>query len=155
MGLHFPTFDGHFRWTVPTNLSHTSAYGLWVNAFTIPFDGVSFSGRTNYFAVTNRTVAPAISSSPAATGSATSTPSSTLVPSSGGQKGLSGGAIAGAVIGSLLAIATIAIGVIYLMRRKRRETVADREAAARADRLAPVMEQQWPGYEMKTRNSRG
>lgn len=64
---------------------------------------------------------------------------------------LSGGAIAGIVIGILVAAAII-VGALLLGRMRKRKTgIRDREAQARANRLAPVM-QSPAAIEMNGRN---
>jgi uncharacterized protein HemX len=122
-----------------------------VNGFAIPFNGGSNTVLTDWFQVTNRTASTA-RPTPTATPSSTSGASSTATPaqdaSHGDSKSLSGGAIAGIVIGVILAVALVVGAALFLRKRKQRETPRDREAAARAARLEPVMQEGYPGFEM-------
>ena len=111
---------------------------------------------TEYFAVTAAHIPTSSASSGAAAGAtsgATSSPSSSTS-SNSHHNSLSGGAIAGIVIGCLAALGLVIGAFLLLAKRRKRSTVEDREAEARAQRLEPVMQEHYPGYEMQNRNSR-
>jgi hypothetical protein len=75
----------------------------------------------------------------------------------GHHSSIAGGAIAGIVIGVLVAVALIAGGVLFLRRRRNKEaasTLESREAEARAARLEPVMQEGYPGFEMQNRSKK-
>lgn len=71
-----------------------------------------------------------------------------------GSSGISGGAIAGIVVGVVVALALVGAALLVLRRRRGRSTVESREAEARAARLEPVMQEGYPSYEMNKTTSR-
>lgn len=88
-----------------------------------------------------------------ATATATHTSAaSTQTPSSGHHSSISGGAIAGIVVGLLAALAFIVGALLLARRRKRLAGIKEREAQARANRLEPVM-QSPAAIEMHGRNA--
>lgn len=128
-----------------------------MNAGEIPFDGATVSTETEWFRVTAAEL-------PSATPSASSTPTrgsgrptevgEDTEPSSH-DNALSGGAIAGVVIGVVVAVIGLA-GGWYLVRRRRNRSTANSEAEARGRRLAPVMQEGFPeGYELNKTMTKG
>jgi hypothetical protein len=85
---------------------------------------------------------PSSSSTP----SATLTPTNTTSPVSGGGSGLSGGAIAGIVIGCVAGVALLAALIFFLVRRRRQqhESTAAAEAAAEEPEMSPTIEYKDP-----------
>ena len=67
------------------------------------------------------------------------------------HKSLSGGAIAGIVIGILVLIALAIAAVVLYRWRKKKTDFEKREAAARASRLDPVMQAGHSSFEMQGR----
>ncbi|ETN42017.1 uncharacterized protein HMPREF1541_03956 [Cyphellophora europaea CBS 101466] len=152
--LEFESLNVSYEWTVPSKISLESLYGLWLNGFTIPFNGASYTTQTNWFRATNSSQSPGSSGgvTPSATHSAR--PSTAASEASHSDKSLSGGATAGIVIGCLLAAGIIIGAALLFAHRRRRAGIERREAAARANRLEPVMQDNFPGYEMQPRTSR-
>lgn len=154
---------------------NNSAYALYIDGLAIPFDGDSYSNTTAYFQFApvqepNTTMATSTSSSAShspttmssTTHSAMTTSSSsstaTAVPTSGTSSGatssthhssISGAAIAGIVVAILVLAALAIAGAIFYKWRRKRTAFQQREAAARANRLEPVMSE--GSYEMHGR----
>lgn len=147
----------HIALQSEANVFTNSVYGIWVDGLSIPFDGASYANMTDWFAVSS-SPSPTASASSSATASASHSATSTGstsgasndTPSSDHKDSISGGAIAGIVIGCLLAVALVIGAILFLRQRKKRSTLQDREAADRANRLAPVMQD---AHEMHSRTS--
>lgn len=90
-------------------------------------------------------------SSVSTSGTSTATAAAaTATASSEHHSSLSGGAIAGIVVGIVVLLALLAGAAIFTVWRRRRTALQQREAAARANRLEPVMSEH--SYEMQQRS---
>lgn len=162
MSIHLSILETA-RLRLPTDIPHNSGYGLWLDGLAMPMDGTGFAQLTNWFAVSppsrgsststsSQTSTPSATTSSSASQTAhpTASPSTSSVPSEVHHSSLSGGAIAGVVIGILVLFALIAVAAVLLMKRRRVLAFREREATARANRLAPVMQEGDPSYEMQS-----
>lgn len=92
-------------------------------------------------------------STPTSTGSAaTSSAASNDTAGGSHHSSISGGAIAGIVIGVLVLMALAIAALLFRRWRKKRTDFENREAAARANRLEPVM-QAGHSFEMQGRDA--
>lgn len=119
-----------------------------------------YTNITNYFTISNESLASATSTGTSSRTSAPSSTSSAAGTSSGASddaasgshhQNLSGGAIAGIVVGILVLIALATAAVLLYIWRKKKTDFEKREAAARASRLDPVMQAGHSSFEMQGR----